>query len=454
MRFELPAYSDYQPAVSEWIGVIPAHWKTYRLKFIAKLNPSKGASGYKAADTEKVVFLPMECVSTAGAVDQSNRERICDLWKGFTYFAKGDVVIAKITPCFENGKGALLSDLETDIGFGTTEFHVVRANLKITAKFLYLITASQTFRGIGERFMIGAAGQQRVSQQFIADFPIALPPMAEQRAILAFLDRETAKIDRLMAVRQKQVECLQEQRTAIIHHAVTKGLDPLAMMKPSGVEWLGDIPLGWKTNKLRFLVKFRGGGTPSKGNADYWSGDIPWVSPKDMKSLEIDDAEDHISPEALADSASSMVEKGCVLIVVRSGILRRCIPVAMNTVEVALNQDMKALRANKIDARFLMFFILGNQDQLLVLWRKQGSTVESLEQPQMGGTFIVLPPATEQEAIVAHIDRETGKLDTLIAKYQRELELLAEYRASLISHAVTGKIDVRSLVEPQSLETA
>lgn len=115
---------------------------------------------------------------------------------------------------------------------------------------------------------------------------------------------------------------------------------------------------------------------------------------------------------------------------------------------------MKALQATKIDARFLMFFILGNQDQLLVLWRKQGSTVESLEQPQMGGTYIVLPPANEQEAIVAHIDREAAKIDTLIAKYQRELELLAEYRASLISHAVTGKIDVRGLVEPQSLEAA
>ena len=124
----------------------------------------------------------------------------------------------------------------------------------------------------------------------------------------------------------------------------------------------------------------------------------------------------------------------------------------MNTVDVALNQDMKALQATKIDARFLMFFILGNQEQLLILWRKQGSTVESLEQPQMGSTFVVIPPTPEQQAIVAHIDLETTKIDNLIAKYQRELELLAEYRASLISHAVTGKIDVRGLVEPVPLE--
>jgi type I restriction enzyme S subunit len=153
-----------------------------------------------------------------------------------------------------------------------------------------------------------------------------------------------------------------------------------------------------------------------------------------------------VTSEALAESASTLVDKGSVLIVVRSGILRRCIPVAINTVEVALNQDMKALQSKKIEARFLMFFILGNQEQLLILWRKQGSTVESLEQSLVGSTAILLPPREEQQAIVAYIDKETRKVETLISKYERELELLAEYRASLISHAVAGKIDVRGLV--------
>lgn len=171
-----------------------------------------------------------------------------------------------------------------------------------------------------------------------------------------------------------------------------------------------------------------------------------------MKSLEINDAEDHVTSEALADSASSLVEAGSVLVVVRSGILRRCIPVAMNTVAVALNQDMKAFQAHKVDARFLMFFILGNQEQLLILWRKQGSTVESLEQPLIGSTAISLPPKLEQQAIVAHIDSELEKIENLICKYSRELELLTEYRASLISHAVTGKIDVRGLVAPAQPE--
>lgn len=232
----LDPQAKMKPSGHPWLEEIPAHWDTYRLKFIAKLNPGKSASGYSASDTEKVVFLPMECVSTAGAVDQSNRERICDLWKGFTYFAKGDVVVAKITPCFENGKGALLSKLETDIGFGTTEFHVVRAGTKLVRQFLYLITASYRFRGIGERFMTGAAGQQRVSEQFIADFPIALPPPDEQQSIVTYIERETAKLDTLIAKYQRELELLAEYRASLISHAVTGKIDVRGLVEPEALE--------------------------------------------------------------------------------------------------------------------------------------------------------------------------------------------------------------------------
>jgi type I restriction enzyme S subunit len=208
-----------------WLEEIPAHWDTYRLKFISKLNPTKSASGYDAANTEKVVFLPMECVTADGKMDQSNRERICDLWKGFTYFARGDILVAKITPCFENGKGALVSELETDIGFGTTEFHVIRARQKLLRQFLYLITVSYRFRGIGERFMTGAAGQQRVSEQFVADFPVALPPVEEQQSIVDHVQAETGRIDTLAAKYRRELELLAEYRASLISHAVTGKID-------------------------------------------------------------------------------------------------------------------------------------------------------------------------------------------------------------------------------------
>lgn len=221
----LDPYAKMKPSGHPWLEEIPGHWQTYRLKFLSKLNPTKSNSGYLASDTEEVVFLPMECVTTDGQMDQSNRERICDLWKGFTYFARGDVLVAKITPCFENGKGALTTALETEIGFGTTEFHVIRSGSKLLREFLYLTTASYRFRGIGERFMTGAAGQQRVSAQFIADFPIALPPVTEQQAIVDHIRSEADRIDILAAKYRCELDFLAEYRASLISHAVTGKID-------------------------------------------------------------------------------------------------------------------------------------------------------------------------------------------------------------------------------------
>lgn len=222
-----------KPSGHPWIEEIPAHWNVYRLKFISKLNPSKGMSGYTATDVERVVFLPMECVTADGKIDQSNRRRICDLWKGFTYFERGDVLVAKITPCFENGKGALVSELETEIGFGTTEFHVIRTGQKLIRQFLYLITASYRFRGIGERFMTGAAGQQRISEQFVADFPIALPSAEEQQAIVEYIHAELGKIDTLASKYRRELELLAEYRSSLISHAVTGKIDVRGLAEPS-----------------------------------------------------------------------------------------------------------------------------------------------------------------------------------------------------------------------------
>src|SRR5215216_6538832 len=127
-------------------------------------------------------------------------------------------------------------------------------------------------------------------------------------------------------------------------------------MKNSGIEWLGRIPDEWEIRRLKYVVGFSGGGTPSKDNAGFWDGDIPWVSPKDMKSDVVIDSEDHITAEGLRNSATQLIPPGSVLVVVRSGILRHTIPVALNAVPVALNQDMKALlpRAD-MDATYLRY---------------------------------------------------------------------------------------------------
>ena len=135
------------------------------------------------------------------------------------------------------------------------------------------------------------------------------PPAEEQRIIASFLDHETAKIDSLIAKQERLIELLKEKRQAVISHAVTKGLNSDVPMKDSGVEWLGEVPEHWGLSQLKFLCRSTGGGTPSKDNEDYWNGDIPWVSPKDMKVDYLDTAQDKITPKAVLESSAKITRR-------------------------------------------------------------------------------------------------------------------------------------------------
>lgn len=185
----------------------------------------------------------------------------------------------------------------------------------------------------------------------------------------------------------------------------------------------------WPRLRLKHACRFIGGGTPDKGNEGYWSGKIPWVSPKDMKSDVIRDTEDHISEEGLQNSATRLVGAGAVLVVMRSGILRHSVPVAINAIPVALNQDMRAMIPDeRIEPRYLVRLIEGHQAELVRAWSKEGTTVESLESDLLGETEIPVPPRWQQRNIADYLDRETARLDALIASKEKVLRLLAEKR--------------------------
>lgn len=223
--------------------------------------------------------------------------------------------------------------------------------------------------------------------------------------------------------------------------------------RESGIEWLGQVPSHWSLAKLRYLADFVGGGTPSRDKPEFWGGDVPWVSPKDMKTELILGAQENITEEGLAGSSSSLIEPGAVLMVVRSGILQHTIPVAQNAVPVALNQDMKALRFNKeCSPAFFVRWVQGLNNQLLLAWAKQGATVESIEHAYLADSIVPLPPPAEQAAIVAFLDRETGKIDALVEAQARLIELLKEKRQAVISHAVTKGLDPAAAMKDSGVE--
>ena len=208
-----------------WLGEVPAHWETKRLRHVADLNPSKSETASLARDTE-VSFLPMEAIGEDGTIALEQTRTLSQVETGYTYFRDGDVTVAKITPCFENGKGAVMRGLLGGIGFGSTELIVSRPRPEHTnSNYLGWIFNFTQFRKRAEGAMYGAGGQKRVPDDFVRNFAMAFPPVAEQSDIATFLDRETTRLDALTTEAAHGIALLKERRSALISAAVTGKID-------------------------------------------------------------------------------------------------------------------------------------------------------------------------------------------------------------------------------------
>lgn len=204
---------------TDWIGQIPEHWDVVPLKRLAILSPSVQVQNKKSK--ELVTFLAMEKVSVDGKIVQDTFLPVCDVSQGFTVFNQDDVIVAKITPCFENGKSAWLNQLDTTFGYGSTEFHVLRCTQRILGSFLYLIVSSPLFLVAGEAMMTGSAGQKRVPSSFVQNFPTAIPDITEQTRIVASVNETFEQIDSVIQSTNNQIEKLKEYKTSLINSAVT-----------------------------------------------------------------------------------------------------------------------------------------------------------------------------------------------------------------------------------------
>ena len=208
----------------EWLGEIPEHWEVKSLKRICIINPQK--SEIDIIKFDYAVFLPMEKVGEDGTYDSSGVYPTKELVNGYTYFCKGDIILAKITPCFENGKGAILNNLPTQIGFGSTEFHVIRPlKNKSEGHYIYFLTYSEIFKSLGEAYMTGAAGQKRVPTSFIENFKFPIPPYDEQKIIAQEISMLNFEIDNTTIYIRRQIELLKEYKTSLINSAVTGKID-------------------------------------------------------------------------------------------------------------------------------------------------------------------------------------------------------------------------------------
>jgi type I restriction enzyme S subunit len=212
--------------------------------------------------------------------------------------------------------------------------------------------------------------------------------------------------------------------------------------KDSGVEWLGEVPGHWGTVPLKYLVAFRSGGTPSKENLDYWKGNIPWASAKDLKAEILTDTTDHITSKAIEAGAAELVPCDAVLVVVRGMILARMFPVAVAAVPIAINQDLKALIPRTgIETLYLARCLQASSEESTRRIDEAGHGTKALRMDAWTSMELPVPPVAEQTAIATFLDRETAKIDALVAEYRTLIELLKEKRQAVISHAVTKGLD-------------
>jgi len=419
-----------------------------RLKFFLRTNPSK--SEVRSIDPEtEVSFVPMEAVGEYGGLDLQRARPLSDVMDGYTYFRDGDVVVAKITPCFENGKGALAADLSAGIGFGTTELHVLRALDGLDSRYLFYLTISHRFRKLGESTMYGAGGQKRVSDDFIMGYRHELPPLPAQRAIADFLDRQTAKIDALIEKKRRLINLLDEKRTALITRAVTCGLDPDAPMKDSGVEWLGKIPAHWEVARFRHVCRIRGGQVDPASEA---YRDFPLVAPNHIQSDEGEIKGASTASEQGAVSGKYLVRGGDL---VYSKIRPELNKVAIASQDCLCSADMYAIRADdSLLQRFLLYWMLSKPFVQLMVDESMRVAMPKVNRDSLGGAPVPLPPVDEQGIIVEHLRAEHQALVGLLDRSHRAMSLLWEYRSALVAAAVTGRIEEPEIADSQIVQLA
>jgi type I restriction enzyme, S subunit len=442
-------YKNYKPANAVWLSALPKTWDQIRGRFVMAVNPP--ARRVRALDEiDEVSFVPMEAVGEYGGLDLERTKPLDEIGAGYTAFEEGDVLVAKITPCFENGKGAIARGLKNGVGFGTTELHVLRAGKRLEKQFLFYLTISHTFRMLGESEMYGAGGQKRVPPEFAKDFRIPLPPLDEQQTIARFLDAKTAQIDELIAKKRQLIDKLKEKRSALIARTVTRGLPPAAAkaagleqnpeMKDSRVEWLGALPAHWGIEKFSREVYI------AEGQVDPEME--PFVSMILIAPNHIESGTGRLL--ALETAAEQFAESGKYLCPADAVVYSKIRP-ALRKVVIAPEQclcsaDMYPLTCRKkLLNPYLYWLLLSDQFSAWSVLEADRVAMPKINRETLNELRLPVPPQNEQIKIVEYLATETTKVDHLLAKADAVIRSLIEYRQSLITSAVTGKIDVQEL---------
>lgn len=454
MRY--PAYPEYKDSGVQWLGRVPKHWVVKRGRFVMQVNPP--APLLRSLDEEdEVSFVPMDAVNEYGGIRLDQTRVKADVSGGYTEFQDGDVIIAKITPCFENGKGSLATGLLNSAAYGTTELHVLRVTKALDNRYLFYLTITDGYRKLGESEMYGAGGQKRVPPEFCKDFLTPLPTTPEQTAIADFLDGKTGRIDTLVAKKRRLVALLKEKRTALISRTVTRGLpgaaarefglEPHTRFRDSGIEWLGQVPEGWDIRRLRRISDRITVGVVVNPSGYVSDDGVPFLLGGDIREFQVDFFNSKRCSIQDSDGPlwKSRLSAGD-LVVVRVGYpgVAAVVPPEMEGGNCA--SMMIVGRGERFNSQWLAYLFNSQvgRDQVEIV--QYGAAQKQFNISHAVDFTFPFPPTREQSAIATYLDREIAKIDRLVEKVEAAIARLQEYRTALITATVTGKIDVREAV--------
>lgn len=409
------------------LGEIPKEWEVLKLSEIAEINPRREVLD----DSSIVSFIAMEDITNSGRVSKKTDKLYEEVKKGYTPFKDNDVLLAKITPCFENGKRALVENLSNGIGFGSTEFHVLRANKYSISRFLYYVISSHRFVSKAENNMTGSAGQKRVSTEFIKDYVVEVPTIEEQEKIALILSTVDEQIDNVDALIEKN----KELKKGLMQTLLTKGIGHTKFKKTE----IGEIPERWEIKKVGDICEVKGGKRLPKGyQLEDEDNAFPYIRVADMYMGGIKQDDIKYVPEDIVDKIKNYkISKDDLFISVAGtlGIVGQ-VPDELDGANLTENADKLCnIQVNKL---YLMKVLQSNIIQSIIEAEQTKSAQPKLALTRIKEFLIPIPSNREQEKIASIL----LEIDKKIDEYKNKKQKLEELKKGLMQQLLTGKVRI------------
>ena len=417
-------YARYKDSGIPWLGEVPEHWEVKRLKFSISNISQKVES-----QTSDLRYFGLENIESFTGKLLLDIELESD---GIANkFRKNDVLFGKLRPYLAK------VHLSEQSGLVSTEALVFRANQSVNSRYLFYFCVSSDFIDAVNGTTFGSK-MPRASWEDIGNFKMLIPSLEEQTTIAHYLDTKLGEIDTLIGKQQTLLEKLAEQRTAVITHAVTKGLNPAAPMKKSGVEWLGDVPAHWEVLSIKRLSQVKRGASPRPiDNPDYFDddGEYAWVRIADVTASNMYLLETTQRLSDLGKSFSVPLQPNSLFLSIAGSVGKPII----TKIKACIHDGFVYFPEYKNNINFLYYIFCSGQPYLGL--GKMGTQL-NLNTDTVGAIKIALPTREEQDNIADYLDKETAKIDDLCDTVNQTIGRLKEYRTALITQAVTGKIKI------------